>query len=114
MLRRRTVSRRCTSADCVEVGFASSDWQMPALDQMNRAQKLPLKRFHSWYTFGMLTTYTLVPGDPLVIVVMAAANCALKSVTEVIWATVSVQRSFPPMRTVRYPGSGLRATTLLI
>ena len=37
-----------SSAACVDVGFARSDWQTPPTDQMNRAQKLLWKRLHSW------------------------------------------------------------------
>ena len=48
MLRCRTCWRRWTSACWVEVGLASSDWQMPPTDHTNRAHQLSLNRFHSW------------------------------------------------------------------
>jgi hypothetical protein len=101
MLRAATRARRSTSAWFVDVGLARSDWQMPPTPQMNRAQKLFRNSSYSPLTRGMLATRTFVSGEPAASVARACSNWARNAATDVIWASVSVQRSLPPTRIVR-------------
>src|SRR5262245_50142001 len=90
----RTRRRRAVFVEEVDVGLASSDWQMPPIDHVRMAPKFVWRICHRWYTSGMLATKIRAFGSPALSAVNAVSSCERRVATGVIVDSLDVQTSF--------------------